>query len=188
MRGGPTFTGISSVKLTSRNKRWFGSKQKNINRMVKDMMLAFVLLLLSAPLPAQDGSLRRIDKKVARIEAYAFYDVIKIDEPADLKRINRNLVELTNYSRHKDDQGKIEEKLATGDGHCYRTTYFDRYRNVVFIRERLVTPDKTTHRRYYFDNNALLKVVDNHDHDRTAEVDMVALRQRIKGYWGIDIQ
>ncbi|HYG18201.1 MAG TPA: hypothetical protein VD816_04700, partial [Ohtaekwangia sp.] len=89
--------------------------------MRRNLSLTFALMLFTARLLAQDTSLRKIDKKVARIEAYPSYDVIKIDEPVDLKRINSNLLELTNYSRHKDDQGKIEEKLATAGGHCYRT-------------------------------------------------------------------
>ena len=146
------------------------------------------LLLSCLELLGQAEVFRKTHKKVAHIDSYKKYDVIRIDEPQDLKVINKSLLELVNYSRRKDDQGKVEEKLVIPGGQCFRTYYFDKYRNVVFIKEKIVKNDVTNFLNYYFDDNTLIAVTDDKSADLLAQIDKAELRDRIKGYWRIEIK
>lgn len=169
------------------DRRYLGLVIKN-KTMHKSSVIIAMLLLFSSELLGQEGSFKRINKAVARIESYKKYDVIKVDEPADLKRINKNLITLTNYSRRRDDQGKVEETLNIPDGLCSRIYYFDKDRNLVFIREKIVKNEATTLQHYYFQNNTLIAVRDEKNADVMPAIDRSELRDRIKGYWRIVIK
>jgi hypothetical protein len=148
-----------------------------------------LIILLSCPaLFGQSAAIKKVHKKIARIDSYKKYDIIKIDEPAYLKAINKNLLELVNYSRRKDDQGKVEETLAIPGGQCHRIYYFDKYRNVVFIKEKINLNDHITVQNYYFNNNTLIAVTDDKSTDLLSQIDKTELRNRIKGYWRIEIK
>jgi hypothetical protein len=154
----------------------------------KSFAVILTLLLSCLELLGQSEAIKKVHKKIAHIDSYKKYDIIKIDEPADLKTINKSLLELTNYSRRKDDQGKVEEKLAIPGGQCHRIYYFDKYRNLVFIKEKINQNDHTTVQNYYFDNNTLLAVTDDKSTDLLSQIDKTELRNRVKGYWRIEIK
>lgn len=156
--------------------------------MRRNLVMIAMLLLFCPELLGQEGSFKKIHKAVARIESYKKYDVIKVDEPSDLKGINKNLLALVNYSRRRDDQGKVEETLTIPGGQCSRTYYFDKDRNLIYIREKITKADATVFQNYYFQNNTLIAVRDEKNADVMPGIDKSELRNRIKGYWRIVIK
>lgn len=156
--------------------------------MHRSSIMIAMLLLFSPELLGQEGSFKRINKAVARIESYKKYDVIKVNKPTDLKGINKNLIALTNYSRRRDDQGKVEETLNIPGGQCSRTYYFDKDRNLIFIREKIMKNEAATLQYYYFQNNTLIAVRDEKNADVMPVIDKSELRDRIKGYWRIVVK
>lgn len=148
-------------------------------------MKAEFTLVLSLVSLGVFGQKPTADKKIAELEAFKKYEIIKIDNQEDLKALSDSTIEITemvNYMRknRNDQSGKVTENSKTKRGEMHRTYYFSES-GLFAIIERITTKDNSTKvLTYYFGGGQLTNVFDGDKNDVTSSINKQQLYDWIR--------
>lgn len=154
----------------------------NKKRQANNVILICFLCLVAAELFGQNTT---ADKKILEIESFKRYEIVKIDNKADLIQISDSTVEITevvNYQRkNKNDQsGKVTENSQNQFRQTKRTYYFNEKGVIFAIIDNIKFNDNTTNKvTYFFTGGQLTQVIDKNNIDITTSINRDKLYESI---------
>lgn len=142
-------------------------------RRINKVILICLLSLFVAKLFGQNAT---ADKMILEIESFKRYEILKIDNKADLILLSDSTLEMTevvNYQRkNKNDQsGKVTENSQNKLRQTKRTYYFNEKSVIFAIIDNIKFNDNTTNKvTYYFTGGQLTQVIDKNNIDITTSI------------------